>query len=121
MLNLVKKRIGLKGNQSTVNALKTNYGIGASQALTICKISGVKGSQKLDRIKAETLEIVEKCVESRRIPVNRQARKNKAGFLEKLVEIKSYRGLRLVKGYPARGQRTHSNARTSKKKLWNRA
>lgn len=34
---------------------------------------------------------------------------------KKLVNIKSYRGLRKLKGFPVRGQRTRSNARTAKK------
>ena len=34
---------------------------------------------------------------------------------QRLVSIKSYRGLRRKKGFPVRGQRTHTNARTAKK------
>jgi small subunit ribosomal protein S13 len=33
---------------------------------------------------------------------------------KRLIEIKSYRGLRHRKGLPVRGQRTHTNARTRK-------
>ncbi|KAI2504793.1 hypothetical protein MHU86_9560 (mitochondrion) [Fragilaria crotonensis] len=32
-----------------------------------------------------------------------------------LVFIKSYRGLRKIKGLPVRGQRTHTNGRTARK------
>jgi small subunit ribosomal protein S13 len=32
-----------------------------------------------------------------------------------LINIKSYRGLRRKKGFPVRGQRTHTNAKTAKK------
>ena len=35
--------------------------------------------------------------------------------IKKLVSIKSYRGLRKTQGLPVRGQRTHTNARTSRK------
>jgi len=33
---------------------------------------------------------------------------------QRLVKIKSYRGLRLRDGLPVRGQRTHTNAKTSR-------
>jgi len=33
------------------------------------------------------------------------------------IEIKSYKGLRRLKGYPVRGQRTRTNSKTAKKKL----
>lgn len=35
--------------------------------------------------------------------------------IERLISIKSYKGLRMFQGLPIRGQRTHSNARTAKK------
>ena len=34
---------------------------------------------------------------------------------KKLINIKSYRGLRKLTGLPVRGQRTHTNSNTSKK------
>ena len=39
-------------------------------------------------------------------------------ILEKnsLINIKSYRGVRLLNKLPARGQRTHTNSKTSKKR-----
>ena len=36
-------------------------------------------------------------------------------LLRNLVEIKSYKGLRRLKGLPVRGQRTHTNCKTSKR------
>lgn len=33
------------------------------------------------------------------------------------VKIKSYKGVRQNRGYPVRGQRTHTNAKTARKKL----
>jgi len=34
---------------------------------------------------------------------------------QKLLSIKSYRGLRRKQGFPVRGQRTHTNAKTAKR------
>ena len=35
--------------------------------------------------------------------------------LKNLVSIKCYKGIRKIQGLPVRGQRTHTNAKTSKK------
>ena len=35
--------------------------------------------------------------------------------LKKLISIKSYRGLRKSRGFPVRGQRTHTNAKSASK------
>jgi small subunit ribosomal protein S13 len=34
---------------------------------------------------------------------------------QRLITIKSYRGLRRKQGFPIRGQRTHTNAKTAKR------
>jgi ribosomal protein S13 len=34
-----------------------------------------------------------------------------------LITIKSYKGWRKMRGLPARGQRTHTNAKTSRKRF----
>ena len=36
-------------------------------------------------------------------------------FLKKLINIKAYKGLRKILGLPIRGQRTHTNAKTSRR------
>ena len=41
-------------------------------------------------------------------------RKEVAMNIKRLIDIGAYRGLRHKKGLPARGQRTHTNARTRK-------
>ena len=36
-------------------------------------------------------------------------------FLKKLINIKAYKGIRRISGLPVRGQRTHTNAKTSRR------
>jgi len=45
--------------------------------------------------------------------LRRKAKVNK----EALMSLGSYRGIRLRQGLPVRGQSTHSNGRTARKKL----
>jgi small subunit ribosomal protein S13 len=54
-------------------------------------------------------------VESLNLSLNNELKKLKSITLKKLVNIKSYRGLRRVRGLPVRGQRTHTNAKSAKK------
>ena len=42
-------------------------------------------------------------------------RKKNASVSKNLVSIKTYRGLRKFRGLPVRGQRTHTNAKTSRR------
>ena len=51
-------------------------------------------------------------VESLNLSLNNELKKLKSITLKKLVSIKSYRGLRRVRGLPVRGQRTRTNARS---------
>ena len=37
--------------------------------------------------------------------------------LEQLVNLKTYKGIRRIKGFPVRGQRTHTNGKTAKRKF----
>ena len=41
--------------------------------------------------------------------------REKTNNIKRLIKISSYRGFRHVKGLPSRGQRTHTNAKTSRK------
>ena len=54
-------------------------------------------------------------IESLNLSLNNELKKLKSITLKKLVNIKSYRGLRRVRGLPVRGQRTHTNAKSAKK------
>ena len=40
--------------------------------------------------------------------------KKKSIKIEKLIQLNAYRGRRLKKGYPSRGQRTSTNAKTAR-------
>ena len=51
----------------------------------------------------------------KRLPT--KEKNNQMSNILKLVAMKSNRGFRHTKGLPVRGQRTHSNAKTQKKKI----
>lgn len=65
--------------------------------------------------KEQILKLVN-MIESSNLTITGDLKKLKSQNLKNLFSIKSYRGLRLKQGLPVRGQRTHTNARTSRKR-----
>ena len=47
--------------------------------------------------------------------VGNKLNREKTNNIKQLIKISSYRGFRHVRGLPSRGQRTHTNAKTSRK------
>ena len=113
MLYLLETK--LPENKSVFFALTKIYGIGKNTAFLICKKLGFSINLKVkDLTQAQVSEILQ-VVESLDLTLNNELKKFKSLSLKKLISIKSYRGLRRVRGLPVRGQRTHTNAKSSRK------
>ena len=98
-------------------ALSYIYGLSKSYTLSICQKLGFSKNITVKNLSKEQLSVLVKYIESLDILVAGDLLKTELLIAKRLVVIKSYRGLRRSQGLPVRGQRTHSNARTSKKKL----
>lgn len=98
-------------------ALINIYGIGNANAVFICKRLGFSKNLKIKDISQEQLSKLIKIVEFLNILVAEDLLKSRLLVAKNLVTIKSYRGLRRYQGLPVRGQRTHTNAKTSRKKF----
>ena len=86
------------------------YGIGRTRSQEVLAKSGVDAATKVkDLTEDEARRIREVVQESR---VEGDLRNEIGQNIRRLVEIGSYRGIRHRRGLPARGQRTHTNART---------
>jgi small subunit ribosomal protein S13 len=105
----------LPENKSVLFALTNVYGIGKSTAFLICKKLGFSINLKIkDLTQEQTIEILQ-VVETLNLTLNNELKKFKSLSLKNLISIKSYRGLRGVRGLPVRGQRTHTNAKSARK------
>lgn len=105
----------LPENKPVVFALTNIYGIGKHSASQICKKLGFSINLKIkDLTQEQSLEIV-RSIDFLDLTLNNELRKFRSLTLKNLVRIKSYRGLRQVRGLPVRGQRTHTNAKSAKK------
>lgn len=105
----------LPEDKSVFFALTHVYGIGKKNSSYICKKLGFSINLKIKDLTQEQYFEIIRIIESSDLILNNELKKLKSLTLKNLVQIKSYKGLRRVRGLPVRGQRTHTNAKSSKK------
>ena len=105
----------LPENKSIFFALTYIYGIGEKTSILICKKLGFSVNLKVKDITQDQSIDILKVIDSSQLLLSNELKKLKILTLKKLVSIKSYRGLRRSKGFPVRGQRTHTNAKSARK------
>ena len=94
-------------------ALTYIYGIGATSAKRILESADVSPEIKANALTEDQIARIRDAIEARHV-VEGDLRKEVSMNIKRLMDLGSYRGLRHRKGLPARGQRTHTNARTRK-------
>jgi small subunit ribosomal protein S13 len=102
--------ITLPENKRLEIALTAIYGIGRSRARYILTQTKIDGSTKSKDLSVEQENALRKLVESYRIEGD--LKREVAGNIKRLKDIKAYRGNRHARHLPARGQRTKTNSRT---------
>lgn len=98
-------------------ALKRVYGIGKKNSFLICKKLGFAPNLKIKHLSKEQVDDILNLVESLNFLIGSDLKKLKVLTVKNLILMKSYKGLRRNQGLPVRGQRTHTNARTARKKF----
>ncbi len=107
--------VDLPRNKRVEYSLKYIYGIGHHTAVEICEAASVDRFKKTEQLtEGEIVKIRE--VIDQRYKVEGDLRREVASNIKRLMDLGCYRGIRHRKGLPARGQRTHTNARTRKGK-----
>ncbi|HLP83501.1 MAG TPA: 30S ribosomal protein S13 [Phycisphaerales bacterium] len=107
--------IDIPENKKIYFALQYVHGIGAKFAKDILAEAGVDGDQRANQVDDAKMAQINAIIDNSYLvegALRRQVQQN----IQRLKEIKSYRGERHRKGLPVRGQRTQSNARTRKGK-----
>lgn len=94
-------------------ALTYIFGIGRATALKILDATGVNWARGIDDLSNEEINEIRKELEQN-YKVEGDLRREVVSNIKRLMDIGCYRGIRHRKGLPARGQRTHTNARTRK-------
>jgi len=105
--------INLPDNKHVLIGLTYIYGIGKARSRSIVEKAGIELSKKVRDLTSEEIARIRSIlVEEGRIEGD--LRKEVSLNIKRLMDIGCYRGLRHRRGLPARGQRTHTNARTRK-------
>ena len=91
-------------------ALTAIYGIGRPRARTILSAAGIPFEKKVPQLTADEEARIRKEVE--KVKVEGELKRDVAGNIKRLKDIKAYRGDRHARGLPSRGQRTKTNSRT---------
>ena len=94
-------------------ALTYIYGIGRSNSEKILQRAEVDLGAKSDQLNEEEVTRIRKIIDES-FKVEGDLRREVSMNIKRLMDMGCYRGLRHRKGLPARGQRTHTNARTRK-------
>ncbi len=94
-------------------ALTYIFGIGRTRAGKILTQANVSGSIKVKDLAEDEVRRIGQVIQEEG-GVEGDLRKNTAMDIKRLMDIGSYRGMRHRRNLPARGQRTHTNARTKK-------
>lgn len=105
----------LNDDKYIVVALQSIYGIGKSTSLFICKKLGFSKNLTVKELSNTQLIKLGQTVESLDLLINNDLRKKQSLIFKQFIDIKLRKGLRALLGFPIRGQRTHSNAKTSSK------
>jgi small subunit ribosomal protein S13 len=106
----------LPENKSVYFALTHIYGIGKANSFLICRKLGFSANLKVKNLSKDQVNKLMKTIETLNIELASDLKKAESLITKTLISIRSYRGLRKKQGLPVRGQRTHTNAKTARKR-----
>ena len=89
------------------------YGIGSHVAKLILEELKIDAATRAKDLTEEQVSHINQLIE-RKYVVEGQLRRQVMQNIQRLKDIKCYRGTRHIRGLPVRGQRTRTNARTRK-------
>ncbi|OBX20532.1 30S ribosomal protein S13 [Erythrobacter sp. QSSC1-22B] len=107
--------INIPTNKRVIIALTYIHGIGRTTAVKIAEKLGIDQSRRVQDLTDEELLRIRETIDSDH-QVEGDLRRDTAMNIKRLMDLRTYRGLRHRTGLPVRGQRTHTNARTRKGK-----
>ena len=108
------KNIELPKDKALYIGLTAIYGVGQSTAKKICAEAKIDPEMKVRDLTTEQEALLRTEVD--KFVVEGELRREVQMNIKNKMEIKSYQGIRHIKGLPVHGQRTRSNAKTRKGK-----
>jgi small subunit ribosomal protein S13 len=105
--------VDLPRNKRMEIALTYIFGLGRHAANIVLKQAGVSPDKKSDDLDENDVRKIRDAIEAN-YRVEGDLRRDIQMNIKRLIDLGSYRGSRHRRNLPARGQRTHTNARTRK-------
>ena len=98
-------------------ALQKIYGVGVNKSKLVCKNIGLSNRIRTFELKENKSYLLAEFVENSGIIIKSDLVRSIISAEKRLLHLRVYRGIRAKQGFPIRGQRTHTNAKTAKKKF----
>ncbi len=108
--------VDIPNNKRVEFALQYIHGIGPQRAKIICEAAAIPAEMRAQDLNEEHINKIMTVIAEKQYKLEGDLRREVMSNLKRLTAIKSYRGLRHMRGLPVRGQRTSTNARTRKGK-----
>jgi small subunit ribosomal protein S13 len=105
--------VDLPRNKRIEIALTYIYGIGRHAANIVLREAGISPDKRSDDLDENDVRKIRDAIEAN-YRVEGDLRRDVQLSIKRLMDLGCYRGTRHRRGLPARGQRTHTNARTRK-------
>ena len=106
--------VDLPRNKRIEIALTYIFGIGRHAAQVVVTEAGISRDKRTDDLDENDVRKIRDAIESEEFRVEGDLRRDNQLAIKRLVDLGTYRGMRHRRNLPARGQRTHTNARTRK-------
>ena len=105
--------VDIPANKRVDIALTYVYGIGHHTAALLLAEAKIAPEMRAHELTDEQVSQLNQLIE-RKYVTEGQLRRQVMQNVQRLKEIRCYRGMRHIRGLPVRGQRTRTNARTRK-------
>ena len=106
----------MKKIQNKVKKIKNiKFGIGATKKKSLRKIFGLNIRKTPRKIQIKQKNLIRKILVKNKI--GKQLKTKIQDIIKFYIDLKNYKGIRHKYKYPVRGQRTRTNAKTTKKKF----
>jgi small subunit ribosomal protein S13 len=106
--------VDLPRNKRMEIALTYIYGLGRHAANRVLRKANVSPDKKSDDLDENDVRLIRDAIETLEYHVEGDLKREVQLNIKRLIDLGCYRGSRHRKNLPARGQRTHTNARTRK-------
>jgi small subunit ribosomal protein S13 len=95
--------------------LQSMYGIGQARAVAICRQLGLSEHTRCGEREPEHIPMLSAAIRKMGFVIGSDRRRVEAQIMHRYVTLNTVKGIRLRLGFPVRGQRTRTNAKTARK------